>query len=581
MDLARAVSVNGMFKKIHEKQSNELPWLYFWSFFLAIGWILPNHYLPWVGFHTDIWVAGMFLLAGVTLVMRFPVQFGWTILNLTVALMVLIPVFQYVGGLLVFSGQVWITSAYLLGLLLSLLIGAHWERQQPGQAFDTLFFAISLACIMSVGMQLYQWAGLKGLDPWIVNMSGNRPFANLVQPNQLATLLLWGVISVGWFSSHKKIGTITAMLMAMFFLLGIALTQSRTPILAMLFCIFLSWFWREIWYTKKRLWIFSWLILFFIICSFGIGYFNKLIYSNQNSDVFERIGNGDIRLKIYFLFFDAVLQKPYFGYGWTNVGSAQMLVAENHDALGDVFQHAHNLLLDLMLWVGIPIGLLIFGVLVRWFWLQIKGIASIGDALLFLFVLVFFVHSMLELPHQYAYMLFPIGLVMGGVEVRTAMPVFFRTHYVYIMVLLLSGVCFFGVIIRDYFRIESDFMALRFERAYGRLPPAVAPQTLVLSQLEAFVKMGRMKAYVGMSHEELRWMHAVVGYFPSPNNQYLYMAALALNGYSVDAQRRMNMLRKIMNINDYVELEKLWVLQSKNNAVLSRTKWLPIVGVDR
>jgi hypothetical protein len=124
-------------------------------------------------------------------------------------------------------------------------------------------------------------------------------------------------------------------------------------------------------------------------------------------------------------------------------------------------------------------------------------------------------------------------------------------------------------------------MALRFERAYGRLPPAVAPQTLVLSQLEAFVKMGRMKAYVGMSHEELRWMHAVVGYFPSPNNQYLYMAALALNGYSVDAQRRMNMLRKIMNINDYVELEKLWVLQSKNNAVLSRTKWLPIVGVDR
>lgn len=554
-----------------------LTWSDFWAVLLAFGWLLPNHYLPWIAFHTDTWVAGMFALAGFAIAFLFRRQLEWTSLTVTTALAALIPFAQYAGGLLLFSGQAWVTTAYLSGFMLSVMLGARWEKYQAEQVLNALLFAIALASVVSVGMQLYQWTGLSGDSIWIVYLAGNRPFANLVQPNQLATFLLWGVIATGWFVHRGKVGAATSTFMVMFLLLGIALTQSRTSMLAMIFCMVAGWYWRNLWYTKKRLQIIAGLVLFYVACILAIGPVSNALFFDQRFNAIERITGGDIRLSAYKLFVDAILQRPFFGFGWSNLGPAQMLVADNHVELGGVFQQAHNLFLDLVLWTGLPIGLLLGWVLLSWFYLRLKSVARIEEALLMLFVGVFWWHAMLELPHQYAYMLLPTGLVMGCIEVRTATPVLFRTSRVFFTVLLISTFCLLGLIVRDYFRIEADFEALRFERQYGMSPPQEIPETLVLSQLEAFIKMGRMKARTGTSRDELKWMLDTANIFPSPANQFVYIEALALNGHHEQAQQRMRLLQKVMETSTYDGLGKIWFAKSGKDPLLAKTEWLPII----
>jgi hypothetical protein len=133
---------------------------------------------------------------------------------------------------------------------------------------------------------------------------------------------------------------------------------------------------------------------------------------------------------------------------------------------------------------------------------------------------------------------------------------------------------FLSIITRDYFRMEADFQSLRFERSYGKSAPVKVPETLMLSQLEAFIKMGRMLARPGMNLHELDWMRATADSFPSPANQYVYTAALALNGYPDQAQKRMKILQKVMSGGNYDELGRIWIEYSKVNLLLKKTPWL-------
>jgi hypothetical protein len=77
-----------------------------------------------------------------------------------------------------------------------------------------------------------------------------------------------------------------------------------------------------------------------------------------------------------------------------------------------------------------------------------------------------------------------------------------------------------------------------------------------------------------MDLRQLEWMRDTADSFPSPANQYVYTAALALNGYPDKAQKRMKILQKVMTPPDYDELGRIWMEQSKVNLLLAETKWL-------
>lgn len=543
--------------------------------FLALGWLLPNHSPPWSSFHMDAWVGAAMALASISVLMRSSHPIAWHGIGLLVALLALVPALQYGFGLVLWSGSAWLSCAYLLGLLLALLTGAEWERASPGQWADALFLAIGTAALLSVGLQLDQWLALESLDGLSMGKSLGRPFANFGQPNQLATFLLWGLLATAWGLLRRHIGLWTALLMMLYLLFGLALTQSRTAWLAVGLLALVSWIWRRLWSNRRWPWLGSGLALYFTLCVACLERMNQLLLlgSVPGAAGMDR-PSGALRQSIWSLFTDAALQNPWAGYGWNQLGLAQLAAALNHPSLEQPHAHAHNLLLDLVLWCGLPMGLAVSLYLVRWIWLRVRAVKAAEEAVLVLFLLVIGLHAMLELPLHYAYFLLPVGLVMGALNVRLDVrPMLSMARW------CVQGLCWLTIlllalIVRDYLRVEASHQELRFEQARIKsATPWHAPKLLLLTQFSESFRFARFVPSSDMSAEDLEWMRKVSQSYPSAATLPKLALALALNSEAIEAQL---WLRKVCKLESALRCEgvrQYWADQSLKHPELAAVPW--------
>lgn len=563
------------------RQLNMLPiWLALWAGVTSLAWLLPNHYFPWIGFHSDALIAASFLVGAGWLLLTARGLLPWHPIALYGLLLTLVPWLQYFLDILPFAGQAWTSSLYVLGFTLSILIGAHVQGRAPDRALDALFLAIGIAAVVSVGLQLYQWLSLSGMDLWIMPVAPHspRPFGNLVQPNMLATFLLWGLISVAWAVATGRVRTFVGVMAAVFLLTGLALTQSRTGMLSAALFLALVIYWRKLWAEPRRAMLTATgLFVYFVASLFLVDVVSRALLHQSTFDPVKRLNGADVRLDVYRMFLDAALQRPWFGYGWSGVSTAQFAVAEHHPALQGIFQHAHNLFLDLLIWIGIPMGVVVGGLLTWCFARLFAKVQSAKDALLIMLLAALGVHAMLELPHQCAYMLLPAGLVLGALHVRVGWVATWRSTIAPVVALWAFAALAFALLVNDYLRIEADFLALRFEKAYNMKPPENPPTVLILTQLQEFISLGRIgSAAANMTPPELERLRRGADAFPSPANLYLYTAALALNGQPDVARMRMRKLSRIMDAATYEQLGRVWKQQSQRNANLAKTEWLPL-----
>lgn len=550
-------------------------WLAIWSVGLALGWLLPNHYPPWLAFHFDVWIAAFLGLAALTVAVRSPGSVSLHRIALVVILVAPVPFLQYWLGLLPFAGQAWIGASFLIGLLLSLVLGSHWEAAAPCQAIDGLFMAIGLAGIASVGLQFFQWFGLSAdaLDLWIMEAPGSRPFANFIQPNQLATFLLWALLGCAWGLIRGKLGPAVAVLMAAYLLFGIALTQSRTAFVAVLTLAGASFFWRRYWRSKAVDWSIVGLLAYYLVCAAYVPAMAGALGFEEGLGLTAQ-GSVDLRLDAYRVLWDAAMQRPMFGYGWAQTAAAQLAVAENHPRLNGVFMQAHNLFLDLVLWCGIPLGGFLSLVLVGWLVAKARRVSSAQDAILVMFVAVVGWHAMLELPLHYAYMLLPTGLVMGVLNIRLGEPVVGTGRRWKFVAAVVAGLLLLVVITRDYLRIEENFFVLRFERARIDTRTAGPPASVwVLDHMNEFIRLGRTPVRKGMRVEELDSMHKASRAFPSAANMFTVATAFALNGKPEEAQKMVNQLSKISPSREYALMQRIWRAQARTDTVLDLVSW--------
>lgn len=550
-------------------------WLAGWACALALGWLLPNHYRPWTTFHMDTWVAAMVLLACAAVFLRAAGPVIWHRIAVMAGVVVFIPWAQYSAGLITMQGTAWISTAYLLGFLLVLLIGARWELASPSQLADGLFLAIGVAAIVSVGLQLYQWLGFEMLDVWVMGNASARPFANMGQPNELGTLLLWGLLSAVWGLVRRRIGVRTALLMAAYLLFGLALTQSRTAWLAVVMLVCASWFWRRFGPNRRWPWLVTGLGLYFAICTLSVGWLSRTFLFASSSEIVDivRLSN-EARPMIWSMFMDAAMQQPFFGYGWNQVGLAQLAVAPDHRPLHIVAFHSHNLFLDLVLWCGIPAGSFIAIYLVRWLWKCFRAVRGAEDVLLILFLLVVFNHAMLELPLHHAYFLLPAGLVMGALNARLNMRPVFTVRRWSVLVAWFFSAALLSIIVHDYLRVESSYLALRFEWAHVKTKtPGEPPEVLALDQLREYIRFARFEPTQGMNAHDLGWMRKVVGAYPNTGTIYNLATALALNQQPEEAQLWLKRMCKIVPQPECVAAKTVWVNKSLVNPDIAAVSW--------
>nr|WP_315188024.1 Wzy polymerase domain-containing protein [uncultured Albidiferax sp.] len=555
-------------------------WMGLWVPLLAMAWLIPNHYYPWATFHTDAWVAVMLAIAGGAVFTRSTRQVEWHGITTLIALLTTVPFLQFAAGMLSFSGEAWLITAYLMGFLLTLLAGAHWEGATPGRAADSLFLAIGIAAILSVWLQLRQWLGLAAeletMQVWTAEFTRERPSANLGQPNQLATLLLWGLLAFLWGVARKKINPACAIFGAIFLLFGIALTQSRMPWIALSILTLAGFAWRRLWPARTP-WVFLFLLLCFFGFTFSLSYLSEFL--TLGIDVRSATLGGkssQLRLKAIIMFLDALWQQPWVGYGWNQLASAQLAVAKNHPNMTSFFIQSHNLFLDLVLWCGIPIGVGASLYLVAWMLRCIKRTTNSEDAVLTLFILVVAIHAMVELPLHHAYFLLPTGLVMGMLNQRLRSNVIFRTNRWWILGSLLCTSLLLGVIIRDYLRVDASFRAYRLEVNHiGNLPPGKPPEVIVLNDLREFIRNARTEVQPNISSEELELLRRITKSFPTPFNLFNYTKALAFRHETVAARDWMEKIQKVQPDSYVQNLREVWTIQSQTEPAMAAVPWPP------
>ena len=551
-----------------------------WASGLALSWLLPVAIQPWTTFAADVWVAIITLIAAAALLWGARAPIGWHSISCWVAALVLLPWLQYAFGLLPFAGQAWMSSLYLLGFLLALLVGAAWEKAAPLQLANALLLAIGVAAIGSVGLQLYAWTGVAesgGLGVLFSGLSSVRPSANLGQPNQLATFLLWGVVACFWAYQRQLVGVWTGVLVLFFLLTGLALTQSRTGVLAATVLLAGVWFWRSLWRSRALPWAATAGYLYLLIVPLFLGWLNSALLL-EPAETFVRVHEqSELRLSAWRLFAQAVLQRPWFGYGWIETAAAQMDVANQFASLRGVFSHSHNLLLDLALWCGLPIGLLVSMVLVRWFWQKLRRVTKPADAALMMILVVVGIHALLEFPLQYAYFLLPAGLAMGILNTRLGIGVVWSSPRGTLIGLWLVAVVALGVTVRDYVEVQASYNLLRLEQGLlgqNRPPLGGPPDVTVLTHLREWIVASREKPRAAMSPQELADMQSMARQYPSRPFAYRLATALALNDRPDEARVWLEKICKFTDAEDCQLAQRSWAQDAGDDPRLAKVQWV-------
>jgi O-antigen ligase len=547
-------------------------WMVFAALALSLTWLLPNHSFPWVGFHGDAWAALMLLVVGVFVLWRNKLAVGWHWMPVLVAGSVAIPLLQYVSGMTAFFGVAWINAAYLLGFALALLVGAAWEKVAPHQCADYLFVAIGVASVCSVGLQLYQLLGLAPIGPWTLNSVGTRYSANLAQPNQLASLLLLGLLGCGWGHARKFLNPYFAVSLAAFLLLGVALTESRTGWLNVTLLVVAVFFWRRLAPSHSYLKVVAGLTVFFVACVWLAPAINDFTGSGES---IRRLSvSNDARWTAWKMFLRAAANRPLLGFGWGQLGQAQFLMLDEHTPLGANFLQAHNLILDLVLWNGIPLGLAIGGFLAWWFWTVARRLNNFAQWLLMSFVIVLGTHAMLEFPLQYAYFLLPMGMVAGCLNVTLELGLVLRTKRWLTGVVLVLAIAALTITIRDYFRAETSLYGLRFEQKKLKTSiPPTPPDVLVLTQWHDYILFARIEPRRNMSSTEFVWMRALVSTLPSAYGMYRFAAMLALNGQPQEAQKWLLRICLVTPPEQSEAIQAEWANQSRTYGEIAAIPW--------
>lgn len=555
-------------------------WLGLWVPLLAMAWLIPNHYYPWATFHTDAWVAVMLVMAGGAVFIRSNRKVEWHGITVVVALLAAVPFVQFGFGMLSFSGEAWLITLYVLGLLLALLAGAHWEAATPGRAADGLFLAIGIAAMVSVWLQLRQWLGyaaeVETMQVWAAEFTRERPSANLGQPNQLATLLLWGLMACLWGVVRKKINPPCAILMALYLLFGIVLTQSRMPWIALTAVTLAGFAWRKL-LPARTPWVFLLLLLYFSICTVSFSHLSEFL--NLGLDIRSASLGGkssQLRWKAIGMFLDALKQRPWTGYGWNQLALAQLSVAKNHPNMTSFFIQSHNLLLDLMLWCGIPIGAGFFLCLSHWMLRCLKRVSNAEDLVLTLFVLVVAIHAMVEFPLHHAYFLLPTGVVMGMLNQRLKHHVIFKINRWPVIGLLFCTSLLLGAVIRDYFLVDADFRAYKLEVNHVGISSEIKSKDIyVLNDLRAFIENLRKEVQPNISAEELELLRRVTLSFPTPFNLFNYGKALAMRHETLAAKDWLEKLQKLQPDAYLKNLQEVWQSQSRTEPAMAAVIWPP------
>ena len=515
------------------------------------AWLVSNHYPPWVTAHSELLSAlalGALWLGALRAGKRRGIALPASALFLLA--MAAVPLLQTVVGPIFFFGDGWIASLYLSATALAVVAAAHAAKATgPAMALGgawTLLTAALLSCAIAWIQRFELDAGPLVLHIAPVNL-GRAPFANLAQPNQLASLLALGFAGLWFLFERGRIVCRWAVTLAVLLCVSLAMTQSRTPVLMFAVAALALWLAQRRWTVRTRAWVVAPLAAVWALAFVAWPRVIEAVHLAPGASVANRLQAGP-RTVIWSQLWDAVWLRPWSGFGWNQVSVAQVAVAADHP-LSRFTEHSHNLLLDLLLWNGVPLGLLIIIVSGSWLWRRVLDVRDPQGLFGLLVMGLLLAHAMVEFPLDYLYFLVPFGVAIGLVEASRP------GHTPLLSVPAAAGWAIAAVFAGltawaavDYWRVEDAYREMRFTVARVGRPMVTEPPPLLdtqFTQLAAFHRYSLSTPHPGMSAQEVDWMRKVAHRYPYSPSLYRYALAQAWSGDVEGARLTLRQMRQL------------------------------------
>jgi O-antigen ligase len=544
---------------------------------LILSYLCPYHIHPFRSYYNDVVMIVGLLLAILAFLVEGQKRFNLSKLALLPLMLIVVIAVQTVFIPHQDFFDLLFPCLYLLMASVAIVLGATFscDDEQRAVFARTLASALLIAGLISVVMQLMQSFSLNAgsLVMYMANEgSFARPYANIAQPNQLALILCFSMAANYYLFQAQLIHTKVAVAGCIFLLLGLVLTQSRIGwIIVPAFALTL---WRRSpeTFPVSRIALFMlpalyFLMVFalpFVVAAFGV----------SGASLVEHVGGRSERSVLWQQAWHMAATHPWLGVGWFGFGPEQVRIAADFGS-STYAEHAHNIILNFAAEMGWPVTLIFFGTLAWWFaqaCIFTRQTAVTRFASLCLIAAA--VHSMVEFPMWYAYILLPVALLMGMLHQQRWPSTGVVVSPQLVAPAILSALVLIGIMTWDYQRVVAGFNVLRASASdtVAGKKALRQPQYTFYPEFYQYFQLMQIKPEEGMSAQDIRYVEQWTPRFGFVHILNKLAEVDVLNGKPKQAARAMQTLQRL-HPDAYPEYFDYWqakaALDSRYKAVFA------------
>ncbi|MDO5625429.1 MAG: Wzy polymerase domain-containing protein [Pseudomonadota bacterium] len=314
--------------------------------------------------------------------------------------------------------QPWLVSAAMGAVLLAL-----WPRARAAGVRVAALGWLGAALVSSL-IALAQYFDVEApLFPWVNQAQPGQAFGNLRQPNQLATLLVMGLLALRWLGGQRhwvRLPPVALAGLGALLLVGLAATASRVGLVALLAVGGLALWWG--WRTRcdaggagdgQQALPFSWLgatvlaaLALYVLAALALPMLLAQGEGVAGRSMVDRLQHAEGTCGSRLILWDNVLhliaQKPWTGWGWSELAYAHYITLYEGARFCHILDNAHNLPLHLAVELGVPVALAACALVL---WLVWRGQpwaeADAARQLAWGVLAVIGIHSLVEYPLWY------------------------------------------------------------------------------------------------------------------------------------------------------------------------------------
>ncbi len=320
----------------------------------------------------------------------------------------------------------WQALGLIAGAALMVTAGAAVARAGRGVALLTaLAWGLLAGGLLNLGVALVQVFAPAWADGSWIAASGlpGRAVGNLRQPNHLCSLLLWALAAaVGLHALGRLPGWLLALTVPLL-VLGVELSASRTGAAGLL--LFLAWGLLDRRLPRSARIALLAAPLLYLLAWGAIAWWGSI--SQQALGASARLAadgglaaaSPNARSNIWRNALLLIAANPWTGTGFGEFNFAWSLTAFSNRPTA-FFDHTHNLPLQLMVELGLPLAGLVLALLGLALWQGWRRAATAADdatalagRMALVLLLLTGLHSLVEYPLWYAYFLLPAALAWG------------------------------------------------------------------------------------------------------------------------------------------------------------------------